>query len=69
MSSLSQTLRRGVGLLELILQVGAGQLTEQQKDTLVKQLAVLLNMLDSDIKVQNVEAHLDLRYELHISPA
>uniref|UniRef100_A0A671EXF5 PKD/Chitinase domain-containing protein n=1 Tax=Rhinolophus ferrumequinum TaxID=59479 RepID=A0A671EXF5_RHIFE len=39
------------GLMELILQVGVGQLTEQQKDTLVRQLAVLLN---------KVQAHLDL---------
>ncbi|XP_061050858.1 dyslexia-associated protein KIAA0319 homolog isoform X1 [Eubalaena glacialis] len=48
------------GLVELILQVGAGQLAEQQKDTLVGQLAVLLNVLDSDIKVQKIQAHSDL---------
>ncbi|XP_074841984.1 dyslexia-associated protein KIAA0319 homolog isoform X2 [Carettochelys insculpta] len=48
------------GLVELILQVGAGQLTEQQKDTLVRQLAVLLNVLDSDIKVQKIQAYSDL---------
>ncbi|XP_069349132.1 dyslexia-associated protein KIAA0319 homolog isoform X3 [Eulemur rufifrons] len=48
------------GLVELILQVGVGQLTEQQKDTLVRQLAVLLNVLDSDIKVQKIQAHSDL---------
>ncbi|KAM4705890.1 dyslexia-associated protein KIAA0319-like [Rhinophrynus dorsalis] len=47
-------------LVELILQVGVGQLTEQQKDTLVRQLAVLLNVLDSDIKVQKIGAHSDL---------
>lgn len=34
------------GLVELILQVGVGQLTEQHKDTLVRQLAALLNVLD-----------------------
>lgn len=44
------------------MQVGAGQLTEQQKDTLVRQLAVLLNVLDSDIKVQKIQAYSDLRY-------
>ena len=50
--------------MELILQVGVGQLTEQQKDTLVRQLAVLLDVLDSDIKVQRIQAHSDLRCEL-----
>ncbi|XP_065768403.1 dyslexia-associated protein KIAA0319 homolog isoform X1 [Muntiacus reevesi] len=48
------------GLVELILQVGAGQLSEQLKDTLVRQLAALLNVLDSDIRVQKIQAHSDL---------
>ncbi|XP_075441695.1 dyslexia-associated protein KIAA0319 homolog isoform X2 [Ascaphus truei] len=52
--------RRRQNLVELILQVGVGQLTEQQKDTLVRQLAVLLNVLDSGIKVQKIQAHSDL---------
>nr|XP_011765484.1 dyslexia-associated protein KIAA0319-like [Macaca nemestrina] len=52
---------RRSGLVELTLQVGVGQLTEQRKDTLVRQLAVLLNVLDSDIKVQKIRAHSDLR--------
>ncbi|KAK2112858.1 hypothetical protein P7K49_007124 [Saguinus oedipus] len=52
---------RKSGLVELTLQVGAGQLTEQRKDTLVRQLAVLLNVLDSDIKVQKIRALSDLR--------
>nr|XP_056710238.1 dyslexia-associated protein KIAA0319 homolog [Euleptes europaea] len=47
------------GLVELILQVGVGRLTEQQKDTLVRQLAVLLNILESDIKVQKIHAYSD----------
>ncbi|KAG8442317.1 hypothetical protein GDO86_011204 [Hymenochirus boettgeri] len=47
-------------LVEVILQVGVGKLTEQQKDTMVRQLAVLLNVLDSDIKVQKIAAHSDL---------
>ncbi|XP_037374831.1 dyslexia-associated protein KIAA0319 homolog isoform X2 [Talpa occidentalis] len=51
---------RKSGLVELILQVGVGQLTEQQKDTLMRQLAELLNVLDSDIKVQKIQAHSDL---------
>ncbi|OXB79118.1 UNVERIFIED_CONTAM: hypothetical protein H355_005994 [Colinus virginianus] len=48
------------GLVELILQVAVGQLSEQQKDTLVRQLAVLLNVLDSDIKVQKIQAFSDI---------
>ncbi|NXK47285.1 K0319 protein, partial [Chauna torquata] len=48
------------GLVELILQVGVGQLSEQQKDTLVRQLAVLLNVLDSDIKVRKIQAYSDI---------
>ncbi|ELR50997.1 Putative protein KIAA0319, partial [Bos mutus] len=48
------------GLVELILQVGVGQLTEQHKDTLMRQLAALLNVLDSDIRVQKIQAHSDL---------
>ncbi|XP_063779338.1 dyslexia-associated protein KIAA0319-like isoform X2 [Pseudophryne corroboree] len=51
---------RKQNLVELILQVAVGQLSEQQKDTLVRQLAVLLNVLDSDIKVQKIQAHSDL---------
>lgn len=51
------------GLVELILQVGVEQLTEQQKETLVRQLAVLLNVLDSDVKVLKIQAHTDVRYE------
>ncbi|NXY72901.1 K0319 protein, partial [Glareola pratincola] len=51
---------RRSGLVELILQVGVGQLSEQQKDTLVRQLAVLLNVLDSDIKVQKIQAYSDI---------
>ncbi|XP_060045280.1 dyslexia-associated protein KIAA0319 homolog [Erinaceus europaeus] len=47
-------------LVELILQVSVGKLTEQQKDILVRQLALLLNVLDSDIKVQKIQAHSDL---------
>nr|XP_038951813.1 dyslexia-associated protein KIAA0319 homolog isoform X3 [Rattus norvegicus] len=48
------------GMVELILQVGVEQLTEQQKETLVRQLAVLLNVLDSDVKVLKIQAHTDV---------
>ncbi|XP_070312324.1 dyslexia-associated protein KIAA0319 homolog isoform X3 [Odocoileus virginianus] len=48
------------GLVELILQVGAGQLSEQHKGALVRRLAALLNVLDSDVRVQKIQAHSDL---------
>ncbi|XP_074061991.1 dyslexia-associated protein KIAA0319 homolog isoform X2 [Macrotis lagotis] len=48
------------GLVELILQVEVGQLTELQKDTLLRQLAVLLSVSDSDIKIQKIQAHTDI---------
>ncbi|XP_041039941.1 dyslexia-associated protein KIAA0319 [Carcharodon carcharias] len=46
-------------LVELVLQVSVSSLTEQQKDTLVRQLAVLLGLLDTDINVQKIQAHSD----------
>ncbi|XP_072365817.1 dyslexia-associated protein KIAA0319-like [Scyliorhinus torazame] len=46
-------------LVELVLQVGVSSLTEQQKDTLVRQLAVLLGVLDTDINVQKIQPHSD----------
>ncbi|KAL1784078.1 dyslexia-associated protein KIAA0319-like [Sigmodon hispidus] len=48
------------GLVELILQVGVEHLLEQQKETLVRQLAMLLNVLDSDVKVLKIQAHTDI---------
>uniref|UniRef100_A0A0P6J2U0 Dyslexia-associated protein n=1 Tax=Heterocephalus glaber TaxID=10181 RepID=A0A0P6J2U0_HETGA len=48
------------GLVELILQVGAGQLMEQQKDALVRRLATLLGTLDSDVRVQKIQPHSDV---------
>ncbi|KAM5158142.1 dyslexia-associated protein KIAA0319 homolog [Mantella aurantiaca] len=51
---------RKQSLVELILEVAVSQLIEQQKDTLVRQLAVLLNVLDSDVKVEKIQAYSDL---------
>ncbi|XP_068093084.1 dyslexia-associated protein KIAA0319 homolog isoform X2 [Hyperolius riggenbachi] len=51
---------RKQNLVELILEVAVSQLSEQQKDTLVRQLAVLLSVLDSDIKVEKIQAYSDL---------
>ncbi|XP_051871969.1 dyslexia-associated protein KIAA0319-like isoform X2 [Pristis pectinata] len=46
-------------LVELVLQVHVSSLSEQQKDTLVRQLAVLLGVLDEDINIQKIQAHSD----------
>uniref|UniRef100_A0A8C5SIJ2 KIAA0319-like C-terminal domain-containing protein n=1 Tax=Laticauda laticaudata TaxID=8630 RepID=A0A8C5SIJ2_LATLA len=48
------------GLVELILQIEVGQLTEQQKDTLVQQLAELLDVLHTDINIQKIHAYSDI---------
>ncbi|KAL7984462.1 hypothetical protein Chor_003032 [Crotalus horridus] len=48
------------GLVELILQVEIGQLTEQQKDTLIQQLAVLLDVLQTDINIRKIHAYSDI---------
>ncbi|XP_070605224.1 dyslexia-associated protein KIAA0319 homolog [Erythrolamprus reginae] len=48
------------GLVELILQVEVGQLTEQQKETLLQQLAVLLDVLHTDINIQKIHAYSDI---------
>ncbi|XP_062925944.1 dyslexia-associated protein KIAA0319-like isoform X2 [Mobula hypostoma] len=44
-------------LVELVLQVHVSNLSEQQKGTLVRQLAVLLGVLDKDINIQKIQAH------------
>lgn len=59
---------KAAGLVELILQVGAGQLSEQRKGALVRRLAALLSVLDSDVRVQKVQAHSDLRYGRSVRP-
>ncbi|XP_066572010.1 dyslexia-associated protein KIAA0319 isoform X1 [Amia ocellicauda] len=46
--------------VELELQVGVSQLSLQQRDTVLRQLAVLLSVLDTDIHIQRVQAHTDL---------
>ncbi|XP_078271059.1 dyslexia-associated protein KIAA0319-like [Rhinoraja longicauda] len=46
-------------LVELVLHIEVSRLTEQQKETLVRQLAVILGVQDEDIKVQKIQAHSD----------
>ncbi|XP_015673867.1 dyslexia-associated protein KIAA0319 homolog [Protobothrops mucrosquamatus] len=48
------------GLVELILQVEVGQLTEQQKDTLMQQVAALLDVVQTDINIRKIHAYSDI---------
>ncbi|XP_039596747.1 dyslexia-associated protein KIAA0319-like protein [Polypterus senegalus] len=43
-------------LVEMILDVTVGQMTERQKGMLIRQIGVLLGVLDSDITVQKIQA-------------
>ncbi|XP_078460599.1 dyslexia-associated protein KIAA0319-like protein isoform X2 [Lampetra fluviatilis] len=44
-------------LVELVLDVPVSQLQQQQKELLIRQLSVLLSVLDSDIHVQRLQAY------------
>ncbi|XP_078094029.1 dyslexia-associated protein KIAA0319-like protein isoform X1 [Mustelus asterias] len=44
-------------LVEIILDVSVSQLTERQKGMLLRQIAVLLGVLDSDIAVQKIQPY------------
>ncbi|XP_078279066.1 dyslexia-associated protein KIAA0319-like protein isoform X2 [Rhinoraja longicauda] len=44
-------------LVEIILDVSISQLTERQKGMLIRQIAVLLGVLDSDITVQKIQSY------------
>ncbi|KAG7470014.1 hypothetical protein MATL_G00134730 [Megalops atlanticus] len=46
--------------VELELQVATSQVSQQQKDTVVRQLAALLHVLDSDIVVRGLRAETDV---------
>ncbi|XP_061093171.1 dyslexia-associated protein KIAA0319 isoform X1 [Conger conger] len=46
--------------VELELQVAVSQVSQQQRDTVVRQLAALLHVLDSDISVQGLQAQSDV---------
>lgn len=51
--------------VELELQVGVAQVSQQQQDTVVRQLAALLHVLDSDIALKGLHGQSDIRYYLH----
>uniref|UniRef100_A0A7M4FLU7 KIAA0319 like n=1 Tax=Crocodylus porosus TaxID=8502 RepID=A0A7M4FLU7_CROPO len=44
-------------LVEMILDVNVSQLTERQKGMFIRQIGVLLGVLDSDITVQNIQPY------------
>ncbi|XP_072103369.1 dyslexia-associated protein KIAA0319-like protein [Mobula birostris] len=44
-------------LVEIILDISVSQLTERQKGMLIRQIAVLLGVLDSDITVQKIQPY------------
>ncbi|XP_050986410.1 dyslexia-associated protein KIAA0319 isoform X2 [Labeo rohita] len=46
--------------VELELQVGVAQVSQQQKDTVVRQLAALLHVLDSDIALKGLHGQSDI---------
>ncbi|XP_051999527.1 dyslexia-associated protein KIAA0319 isoform X1 [Xyrauchen texanus] len=55
--------------VELELQVGVAQVSQQQKDTVVRQLAALLHVLDSDIALKGLHGQSDIstvfRFSVH----
>uniref|UniRef100_A0A8C1N6K1 KIAA0319-like C-terminal domain-containing protein n=1 Tax=Cyprinus carpio TaxID=7962 RepID=A0A8C1N6K1_CYPCA len=46
--------------VELELQVGVAQVSQEQKDTVVRQLAALLHVLDSDIALKGLHGQSDI---------
>jgi len=53
--------------VELELQVCVAQVSQLQKDTVVRQLAALLHVLDSDIALKGLHGQSDIRYYTHIN--
>lgn len=47
--------------VELELQVPLAQISQQQKDSVVRQLAALLHVLDSDITMKGLHDQSDIR--------
>lgn len=48
-------------LVEMILDVNVSHLTERQKGMFIRQIGVLLGVLDSDITVQKIQAYTEKR--------
>lgn len=49
--------------MEIILDVNVSQLTERQKGMLIRQIGVLLGVLDSDITVQKIQPYTEQRWD------
>ncbi|KAG8143073.1 hypothetical protein E2320_000354, partial [Naja naja] len=50
-------------LVEMILDVNVSHLTERQKGMFIRQIGVLLGVLDSDITVQKIQAYTEKRFQ------
>lgn len=48
--------------VELELQVPLAQVSQQQKESVVRQLAALLHVLDTDITMKGLHGQSDIRY-------
>lgn len=48
-------------LVEIILDVNVSQLTDRQKGMFIRQIGVLLGVLDSDITVQKIQPYTEQR--------
>lgn len=48
-------------LVEMILDVSVNKLTERQKGMFMRQIGVLLGVLDSDITVQKIQLYTEKR--------
>lgn len=49
-------------LVEIILDVNVSKLTERQKGMFIRQIGVLLGVLDSDITVQKIQPYTEQRW-------
>lgn len=49
--------------VELELQVPLAQVSHQQKESVVRQLAALLHVLDADINMKSLHGQSDIRYK------
>lgn len=52
--------------VELEMLVSVSQVSVAQRDTVVRQLAALLHVLDSDIQVRALQGHSHLRYQVFL---
>lgn len=53
-------------LVEMVLEVAVSQISQRQRDMLLRQVGVLLGVLDSDILVQEISAFHEQRWVTHL---